>query len=58
MQQRALTNPKIQVLWNSVVVGAYGDKNTNNSVLGEGEECAGWGGFGSQGIGIVLHDKA
>ncbi|XP_050274673.1 thioredoxin reductase NTRB-like isoform X2 [Quercus robur] len=34
MQQRALTNPKIQVLWNSAVVGAYGDKNTNNRVLG------------------------
>ena len=34
MQQRALTNPKIQVLWNSAVVGAYGDENTNNRVLG------------------------
>ncbi|XP_065626447.1 thioredoxin reductase NTRB-like [Quercus suber] len=34
MQQRALTNPKIQILWNSVVVGAYGDKNTNNRILG------------------------
>ncbi|XP_075656513.1 thioredoxin reductase 2-like isoform X2 [Castanea sativa] len=34
MQQRVLTNPKIQVLWNSVVVGAYGDENTNNRVLG------------------------
>ncbi|KAF3970560.1 hypothetical protein CMV_005760 [Castanea mollissima] len=34
MQQRALTNPKIQVLWNSVVMGAYGDENTNNRVLG------------------------
>ncbi|GMY21230.1 thioredoxin reductase 2 [Fagus crenata] len=34
MQQRALTNPKIQVLWNSVVVGAYKDENTNNRVLG------------------------
>ena len=32
MQQRALTNPKIQVLWNSAVVGAYGDENTNNRV--------------------------
>uniref|UniRef100_A0A2N9H1C7 Uncharacterized protein n=1 Tax=Fagus sylvatica TaxID=28930 RepID=A0A2N9H1C7_FAGSY len=34
MQQRALTNPKIQVLWNSVVVGAYKDEITNNRVLG------------------------
>uniref|UniRef100_A0A2N9FVK8 Pyridine nucleotide-disulphide oxidoreductase N-terminal domain-containing protein n=1 Tax=Fagus sylvatica TaxID=28930 RepID=A0A2N9FVK8_FAGSY len=34
MQQRALTNPRIQVLWNSVVVGAYKDENTNNRVLG------------------------
>jgi thioredoxin reductase (NADPH) len=34
MQQRALTNPKIQVLWNSVVVGAYKDEITNNKVLG------------------------
>ena len=34
MQQRVLTNPKIQVLWNLVVVGAYGDENTNNRVLG------------------------
>ena len=34
MQQRALTNPKIQILWNSVVVGAYGDENTNDRVLG------------------------
>ena len=34
MQQRVLTNPKIQVLWNSVVVAAYGDENTNNRVLG------------------------
>ena len=34
MQQRVLTNPKIQVLWNSVVVGGYGDENTNNRVLG------------------------
>lgn len=32
MQQRALTNPKIQVLWNSVVVEAYGQENHN--VLG------------------------
>ncbi|KAK4596164.1 hypothetical protein RGQ29_014281 [Quercus rubra] len=36
MQQRALTNPKIQVLWNSAVVGAYGDENTNNMILGGG----------------------
>nr|POE45931.1 thioredoxin reductase 2 [Quercus suber] len=34
MQQRALTNPKIQVLWNSAIVEAYGDENTNNRVLG------------------------
>ncbi|GMY21211.1 thioredoxin reductase 2-like isoform X2 [Fagus crenata] len=34
MPQRALPNPKIQVLWNSVVVGAYKDENTNNKVLG------------------------
>uniref|UniRef100_A0A2N9HY81 FAD/NAD(P)-binding domain-containing protein n=1 Tax=Fagus sylvatica TaxID=28930 RepID=A0A2N9HY81_FAGSY len=34
MQQRALTNPRIQVLWNLVVVGAYKDENTNNRVLG------------------------
>ncbi|GMY21214.1 thioredoxin reductase 2-like isoform X2 [Fagus crenata] len=34
MQQRALTNPKIQVLWNLVVVGAYKDEITNNRVLG------------------------
>uniref|UniRef100_A0A2N9HDC2 FAD/NAD(P)-binding domain-containing protein n=1 Tax=Fagus sylvatica TaxID=28930 RepID=A0A2N9HDC2_FAGSY len=34
MQQRALTNPRIQVLWNSMVVGAYKDENTNNRVLG------------------------
>ncbi|GMY21239.1 thioredoxin reductase 2-like isoform X1 [Fagus crenata] len=34
MQQRALTNPKIQVLWNSVVMGAYKDEITNNMVLG------------------------
>ena len=34
MQQRVLTNSKIQVLWNLVVVGAYGDENTNNRVLG------------------------
>ena len=33
-RSRALTNPKIQVLWNSAVVGAYGDENTNNRVLG------------------------
>ena len=44
---------------NSVVMVAYGDENTNNRVLGvEGEECAEWGGFGSQGIGIVLCDRA
>lgn len=34
MQQRALTNPKIQVLWNSAVVEAYGDQTQNNRVLG------------------------
>jgi thioredoxin reductase (NADPH) len=34
MQQRALTNPKIQVLWNSTVVEAYGDQTQNNRVLG------------------------
>ncbi|KAB1213393.1 Thioredoxin reductase 2 [Morella rubra] len=34
MQQRALTNPKIQVLWNSVVVEAYGDKDNQNRLLG------------------------
>ena len=34
MQQRALTNPKIQVLWNSTVVEAYGDQTLNNRVLG------------------------
>ena len=34
MQQRALTNPKIQVLWNSMVVGAYRDENIENRVLG------------------------
>ncbi|KAL4628135.1 hypothetical protein ACB092_05G214500 [Castanea dentata] len=31
---KVLTNPKIQVLWNSVVVGAYGYENTNYRVLG------------------------
>ncbi|GMY21217.1 thioredoxin reductase NTRB-like isoform X2 [Fagus crenata] len=31
---KALTNPKIQVLWNLVVVGAYKDEITNNRVLG------------------------
>ncbi|XP_041020353.1 thioredoxin reductase 2-like [Juglans microcarpa x Juglans regia] len=34
MQQRALTNPKIQVLWNSVVLEAYGDKDHQNKLLG------------------------
>ncbi|KAB1224015.1 Thioredoxin reductase 2 [Morella rubra] len=34
MQQRALTNPKIQVLWNSVVVEAYGNKDNQNRLLG------------------------
>ncbi|KAL0713223.1 hypothetical protein Bca4012_020201 [Brassica carinata] len=27
MQQRALSNPKIEVIWNSLVVEAYGDEN-------------------------------
>ncbi|GMY09389.1 thioredoxin reductase 2 [Fagus crenata] len=34
MQQRALSNPKIKVLWNSVVEEAYGDESVNNRVLG------------------------
>lgn len=34
MQQRALTNPKIKVLWNSAVVEAYGDETQNNRILG------------------------
>ena len=55
MQQRALTNPKIQVLWNLAVMGAYGDKNTNNRVL---EGGGGERGFRSQGIRIVLCDRA
>ncbi|KAL3527325.1 hypothetical protein ACH5RR_011981 [Cinchona calisaya] len=40
MQNRALTNPKIEVLWNSVVVEAYGEKvlgglKVKNMVTGE-----------------------
>jgi thioredoxin reductase (NADPH) len=40
MQQRALTHPKIEVLWNSAVVEAYGDKTlgglkVKNVVTGE-----------------------
>ncbi|KAL0733256.1 hypothetical protein Bca4012_009466 [Brassica carinata] len=33
MQQRALSNPKIEVIWNSSVVEAYGDEN-GKGVLG------------------------
>ena len=43
MQNRALTNPKIRVLWNSVVVEAFGEKGlgglkVKNTVTGEVSE--------------------
>ncbi len=50
MQQKALTNPRIQVLWNSVVVGAYKDENINNRILGGG------GGGGGGGDNIFFPD--
>ena len=34
MQDRVLKNPKVEVLWNSVVVGAYGDEKNGGRVLG------------------------
>ncbi|KAL2905946.1 Thioredoxin reductase 2 [Bienertia sinuspersici] len=34
MQKRAIENPKIEVMWNSVVVEAYGDEEKENRVLG------------------------
>lgn len=34
MQGKVMSNPKIEVLWNSVVVGAYGDDDNNGRVLG------------------------
>ncbi|MED6194045.1 nineteen complex- protein [Stylosanthes scabra] len=34
MQGRVLKNPKIEVLWNSEVVGAYGDEKSGGRVLG------------------------
>uniref|UniRef100_A0A803KXF7 Thioredoxin reductase n=1 Tax=Chenopodium quinoa TaxID=63459 RepID=A0A803KXF7_CHEQI len=34
MQKRALENPKIEVLWNSTVVEAFGDVEKENRVLG------------------------
>ncbi|XP_057529275.1 thioredoxin reductase NTRB-like [Amaranthus tricolor] len=34
MQKRALENPKIEVLWNSVVEEAFGDEEKENRVLG------------------------
>lgn len=34
MQKRAIENPKIEVLWNSVVEEAYGDEEKSNRVLG------------------------
>lgn len=34
MQKRAIENPKIEVLWNSMVEEAYGDEEKSNRVLG------------------------
>lgn len=34
MQKRAMENPKIEVMWNSVVVEAFGDAQKENRVLG------------------------
>ncbi|KMT08896.1 hypothetical protein BVRB_6g136160 [Beta vulgaris subsp. vulgaris] len=34
MQKRAIENPKIEVLWNSVVLEAFGDVEKENRVLG------------------------
>uniref|UniRef100_A0A7C9DZG8 Thioredoxin-disulfide reductase n=3 Tax=Opuntia streptacantha TaxID=393608 RepID=A0A7C9DZG8_OPUST len=34
MQKRVLENPKIEVIWNSVVLEAYGDEEKGGKVLG------------------------